>query len=180
MNDIEIAAYLDRGLPEAERNRIEGHLAECGPCRAEVLEAQEFVGRVRPRRRLIVFGALAAAAAAILFIAPATLRSRAGDESLMRAESATPTLVAHGPAGDVALQGLRFVWASAPGAMTYRITLSRADGTQIWTMSSSDTAVTLPDSIELRPAERYLWITDALLSDGTTRSTGFREFGRVP
>jgi hypothetical protein len=57
------------------------------------------------------------------------------------------------------------------------LTISRADAHPVWSLSSTDTVATLPDSVGLRPSERYFWVADALLSDGTTRSTGLREFG---
>ena len=66
------------------------------------------------------------------------------------------------------------------GAVTYRLTVTRGDGAAVWSYSGVDTVAALPDSIVLRPGQRYLWVADALLSDGTTRSTGLREFGRAP
>ena len=70
---------------------------------------------------------------------------------------------------------MRFVWGNVPGALSYQFTLSRADGTPIWARGGSDTAFTLPDSVVLQPGARYLWTTDALLPDGSTRSSGVRE-----
>jgi hypothetical protein len=71
---------------------------------------------------------------------------------------------------------LRFVWASAPNAISYRLTLTDANGSTIWTNSGLDTVVALPDSVLLTVGARYFWVADALVSDGQSRSTELREF----
>jgi len=60
--------------------------------------------------------------------------------------------------------------------VTYRFTVTGSDGVAVWFRSGTDTVITLPDSIVLRPGQTYLWVADALLADGATRSTGMREF----
>ena len=46
----EVAAYIDRRLAPAERDRVEKHLSVCPECRGEVIEVAH-VARTLPRRR---------------------------------------------------------------------------------------------------------------------------------
>jgi hypothetical protein len=71
------------------------------------------------------------------------------------------------------------VWASAGSNAAYRVALTTLGGVTVWRASTSDTVATLPDSVRLAPDATYQWWVDALLADGTTRSTGIREF-RTP
>ena len=172
MNELEMAAYVDRRLDPAGRERVEGHLAECASCRHEALEVRGLLRRAaRPRRLLIGASLLAAAAALVLFVRPTPDPVRDGGSSSV--------LTAYGPTGEAALVSLRFVWGAVPGAVTYRLTVSHADGAPVWSGSVPDTAMALPDSVTLRVDQRYFWVTDALLHDGSTRSTGLHEFRPV-
>jgi len=177
MNELEIAAYLDRRLSGVERERVESHLAGCAECREELVETHKLLRRARRPRVLFIMGAAAAAAALTLLVGPGLLqRPTVTADSLLRHDDSPATLVAHGPLGEVRPGPLRFVWASEPRATTYRLTVAQADGQPVWTRSGSDTAVALPDSVSLTPGGRYLWVADALLDDGGSRSTGLREF----
>lgn len=173
MNEFEMAAYVDRRLGPADRERVEGHLAECANCRHEVLEVRGMLRRAaRPRRLIIGASLLAAAAALVLIVQPAT-------RNPVRDGGASPVLTAYGPTGEAALASLRFVWGAVPGVATYRLTVTGADGAPVWSGSVADTAMALPDSIMLRVDQRYFWVADALLDDGSTRSTGLHEFRLV-
>ena len=126
----------------------------------------------RPRRMLLGAGLLAAAAALVLIVRPAgrrpaTRRRRAADARRLW------------PDGRRAARLFRFVWAAAPGVASYRLTVSGADGAPVWSGSLADTVAVLPDSVALRVDQRYLWVADALLDDGSSRSTGLREFRPV-
>jgi hypothetical protein len=89
-------------------------------------------------------------------------------------------LVAYGPTGDAKRESLRFVWGSAPNVVSYRLSLTSADGAQIWSQSGVDTVASLPPTVSLRIGQRYLWVADAVTNDGSTRSTGLREFSLIP
>jgi anti-sigma factor RsiW len=173
MNEFELAAYVDRRLGPADRERVEGHLAGCADCRREVLEVRGLLRHAaRPRRLLLGAGLLAAAAALLLMVRPANLDP-------VRDGGSTPALTAYGPTGDAALASLRFVWGAAPDVATYRLTVSGTDGAAVWSGSVADTATALPDSVILRADRRYFWVADALLHDGSTRSTGMHQFRLV-
>jgi hypothetical protein len=178
VTDIEIAAYLDRTLTPAERDRVENHLAACPDCRQQLLDTKELLERVRRPRKLMIGGTVAAAATAVLlFVIARPNASESDQRALMRGDTAAEPLIAYGPIGTPDRVGLRFVWGALPGAESYRLTVSRGDAHALWTSSGTDTVATLPDSVILRANECYYWVADALLSDGTTRSTGLREFG---
>lgn len=182
LTDIEAAAYLDRGLPLADRERVEDHLASCPDCRAQLIAAKNILTHEqRPKRSLLFGSALAAAAAALIFlIRPAAHQPVLTSAPLMRGSMETARLIAYGPMGETHAQELRFVWGAAPGAATYRLSVTRSDGATVWSQGGADTSVALPDSVILRPHQHYFWVADALLGDGGTRSTGLREFDPVP
>jgi len=170
MRDVEMAAYIDRRLSAADRERAEAHLAGCAECRQELRDVRSILRHAaRPRRLLVGASLLAAAASLLLLVRPAVVDPLRG--------GGTPSaLTAYGPTGDAALASLRFVWGAAPGAAAYRLTVSGADGVPVWSGSVPDTVMALPDSVSLRMDQPYFWIADALLGDGSTRSTGLHEF----
>lgn len=180
MNEMEIATYLDGGMPLAAREAMEAHLVSCSYCRRDVAESRVLLRRVRRPRRLFV-GAALAAAALLAVTLPLTRGGQNGERgSLLRSNAPAPTLAVHEPLGKVSLAGRRFVWGASRDAVTYRLTVTSADGSTIWSNSGIDTAVALPRSVTLVPGERYFWAVDALLNDGSTLTTGLREFAPVP
>lgn len=173
MNEFELAAYVDRRLSPADRERVEGHLVDCPDCRRELVEVRGMLrSAARPRRLLLVAGLLAAAAALVIIIRPAQLEP-------LRGGGVAQGLVSHGPTGEVRSSPVRFAWGGVPGVTTYRLTLAGTDGATIWSASVADTTASLPDSVTLRAGIRYFWVADALLDDGSTRSTGLHEFRLV-
>jgi hypothetical protein len=173
VNEFEMAAYVDRRLGPADRQRVEDHLAHCTDCRSELLEVHDFLRRAaRPRRLLAGAALLAAAATLVLIVRPAGFDP-------VRDGGASSALTAYGPSGEAPLASLRFVWGSVPRVETYHLTVSGADGGPVWSGSVADTAWALPDSVTLQANRRYFWIADALLDDGSTRSTGLHEFRPV-
>ena len=180
MNDHEIAAYLDRRLPAADRERAEAHLADCVECREDLTQSYQLLRRIRRPERLARWGLMAAAAAALVLVLRTTLATAPGDAAAVRSGGAATVIVVYGPVGETPLSGIRFAWAAQPGATTYRLTVTRADGTAIWSRSAADTVAILPDSVALHAGELYHWVADALLDDGGTRSTGLRDFRPIP
>lgn len=180
LSDSEMALYLDRRLPIEERDRIEDHLALCAECRGHALAAHQVLRRSR-RPRLVAAGSVLAAAAAILImtarVEPGNEQQASGLRGIARANTA---LITYGPTGDAKREGLRFVWGPAAGAVSYRFSVTTSGGEQVWSRSSVDTLASLPRSVNLRAGEKYLWVADAILSDGSSRSTGLREFRLIP
>jgi hypothetical protein len=174
MNELEIASYLDRGMAAADRERVEDHMVDCAECRENVAEAEQLIRKVQRPRHLAQFAALAAIAATafIVFVPQLTRQSL---DRVTRDAPAAAALSSYEPAVSVAQQPARFVWAAAAGATAYRITLSAADGTTVWSATVSDTTAVLPTSVVLEPQTRYVWFVDATLPDGSSQSTGLRE-----
>lgn len=182
MNDLDLSAYIDDRLPAAQRDLVEAHLAECAACRENMLSSRRLIrASRRPRRNLIAVGALIAAGVVTFMILPALPDGASRGASTMRDAGDTPALVAYGPSGETPpAKPLRASWAPAPGATLYRFTLATADGAPIWNASVTDTSLAIPDSVTLRNDTRYVWMVDALLGTGATRSTGLREFQLSP
>src|SRR5262245_55507337 len=98
LTDRQLASYLDRALPPAERSAVEIHLEACDECRAELRAAARLATTVpAPRHRWLA--AVAAAAAVVAFMVFAPSRRPAGD--VVRAPSdgeGVPTLQVVTPA----------------------------------------------------------------------------------
>ena len=180
LTDSEMALYLDRRLSLEERDRIENHLGNCAECRSHVLAARQALRSARRSRVATVGGVLAAATVIFILITRAAPHSDQPASQLRAVASDNAALVAYGPIGDAKRGGLRFVWGPAAGAVSYRLTVTTVDGVQVWSRSGIDTLASLPPTVVLRPGEKYLWVADAILNDGSARSTGLREFSLVP
>jgi anti-sigma factor RsiW len=179
VNDLEIAAYIDRGLSPADRERVEAHFAECDECRSAIVEGSAHVARQRRRRTLTLAVLTSAAAASVLFLVIPTGRRSPGDATVRGAAGpaagGSAAVIAYGPIGQVGSGPLRFTWGATPSALSYRLTLSSVVG-PMFSASTGDTSFALPDSVRLQTGARYLWSVDALLANGDTRTTGIREF----
>ena len=178
MTDTLIASYLDRRLSDVDRERFENHLADCPDCRQAVIGAERLLKRVRPNWRVnTLVGVIAATFALVAVDLKFQNRDELSAPALTRAVSRIDGgMTAYGPSGEVARSGLRFVWSPLAGEISYRILLVDANSRPIWSAAVTDTSITLPASVALHTGEAYLWAVDALASDGTTHSTGLREF----
>jgi hypothetical protein len=183
VTDLELAAYIDRGLSAEQRTRIENHLASCDACRSTVV-ATATARRAQRRSTIARRGTFAFVAAAAVIAAISLQTPDREREERMRNESSSAALIVHGPIGEVSqpAQGedFRFIWGAEPSALSYRLTLSTSDGATAWTRDGRDTIATLPDSVHLNPGARYFWTVDAILASGRSRSTGLREFVVAP
>jgi anti-sigma factor RsiW len=182
MNALKLSAYLDGRVPAAERERMEAHMAECAECRHQLVANRRLIRAVkRPGRKAMAVGMLIAASVAVLMVTPIVRERDTDGTTALRNAGGTPVMVAYGPIGETAAgKLLRFSWAPAADATIYRFTLAAAGGTPIWNASVNDTTVALPDSVKLRGGTAYVWVVDALLGTGVTRSTGLREFQLSP
>lgn len=179
MNDLDVAAYIDRGLKPQRLTEIEDHLAYCEECRENLVKAQELVTRSSNSRRYVRSIIVVAAAAAVAFVALPSLRKGMDSSDTMRASAISQPLVIYGPVGDVTSSPVRFTWGKVSGALSYHLTVTTATGEQVWSASSTDTTLAAPETITLVTGVRYLWSVDAITSDGSTRSTGIHEFGII-
>ncbi len=179
MDTLDVARYLDRRLPAEHRARVEAHLAGCNSCRDEVVAVSGLLAHARRRRRLVFTAPLAVAAAILLVLLP-RMGNRQNQGLELRRGASADVLTAYGPLGESASARPRFVWGAVPNVQSYRLTVSRANGTTLWSGSSADTGRSLPDSMTLHAGASYWWVADALLDDGTSRSTGVHNFRVAP
>src|SRR5512143_809331 len=171
----DIAAYVDGALDDAGRTRADTHLADCGKCRAELIAVRRMVAHAPRHRRWFALTTIAAAAAIVLLIvwphggergAPGGPVVRDGDTP-----SAGVMLIA--PDSVTALP-LSFAWHPVANATTYRVDLTTPTGALIWSGATSDTAMTVPDSLSLAAGAAFYYYVDALLTDGASVSSGVR------
>lgn len=183
----EVAAYLDNTLSEEECARVKSHLADCDECREEIVSVSKLLRRApRPRRRVIAFAALAAAAVLTVFFVRPSIDSESGARGPLRGSDAS--FASEGVSGVRAIapigrqtnrDGLLFVWhAALPGA-TYRFTLTDDRGGKAWVGSTNDTALAIPAGISLLTNRNYHWYVDVLQPDGSSATTGITSFQLV-
>jgi len=181
LENTEVAAYLDKVLSPADRSRVEGHLADCAECRAEVREVAQVLGSRTVPRRWIVIGTMAAAAVvAGLLLAPgARVRTEAGGAPRFReGAEGVPAIavVAPGESTAVAAEAVVFTWRAAAAEAHYQVRVLDATGGVVWTVETHDTTVSLPRTVTLERAGAYFWYVDALLADGGTATSGAHSF----
>lgn len=185
----DLAGFLDRDLDTTRRQRVEAHLDSCWACRHEAAEvarmsetafAAKGIER-RPRRwlPLVLTGALAAGLAGVALVR----RSHAPDHTTVTQPVRAPTLsegrarigsVSPADNATTPARAVRFTWR-ALAADFYRISVLTESGAPVWTLDTSDTSVTLPTDLSLRPGEAYFWRVDAI-SAGISATTGSHRF----
>lgn len=183
----EVAAYLDAAAEPAERAQIEAHLADCRPCRDELVVVAEASRRLPSRRpvrvRWAIAGTAAAAAAIALVLLSPVLDSPTGPRLLRDVGGADPAgavtameVVAPEAAENPSTRAVSFVWRAAGPDAQYRLMLTTTEGDPVWTTTTNDTSVALPGAVILEPDAEYFWWVDGLLPDGGTATTGVRGF----
>lgn len=87
----------------------------------------------------------------------------------MRGEASPVQLVA--PHGDaISTRGAHFVWHRVAQARVYTLVVVDRAGNEVFASTTTDTAVTLPDSVRLVAGSEYLWWVQAVMPDGNTVS----------
>lgn len=177
--DEKLAGYIDGTLVNADRAAVEAHLADCSSCRAEVLAASRAVENApSPARRSRPSLVAAAAVAAALVIAIARREpAPTNDGERTRAQPATTpdsalTVVTPRSGTTVPSVGISFVWRRAPEILEYTIKVQDTDGRVVWSTSTTDTAVRLPDSVSVPAGSVLHWHVDGLRADGRGIGTG--------
>jgi hypothetical protein len=170
----DVAAMVDGRLTAADRARVEGHLAVCRLCRAEVTAATQILESApRPTRmmpRWIVGAGLAAAAGLLFMIVPGKQERPQGAGDL-RASASAATIIPIAPGSEQtqSLDSLRFSWHAVTGASTYRLVVTDSAGAPALSMTTTDTAVSPPAPRNMTVG-RHFWSVDALRTDGTSIS----------
>jgi hypothetical protein len=179
----ELSAYLEGSLGEPDKTRIEAHLADCDDCREDVVEVKRLFEPRQNRWSWYVTAGLAAAAlAGILIFAPLTNDSGPAGPVLRGptieapAGSSTVRVVQPREGATLARDDVRFTWQAAAAGASYRLTLTDQIGDVVWTVSTADTAVSLPSDSVLGHDRTYFWYVDALLPNGESTTSGVHGF----
>jgi hypothetical protein len=180
-----VAAYAEHRLGREERRVVEAHVAECPECRRELADVVRLLRPARARRRLLVaLPALAAAAVLSVVMVPRqpsanavveAPRLRPGDGTVAE-HVASLAVVAPAADAPVAGAGLRFTWAGAGADALYTLTIADTTGRALWRTTTSDTSVTVPDTVALGTPGTHHWWVDARTAAGREASTGIRSF----
>jgi len=178
--DEKLAGYIDGTLPEPDRRAIEAHLADCPACRAELLASTRAVESApSPARRSRPAVVALAAAAAVLLIAVARRDSTVGSDDGSATRAHVPpgagnaiTVVAPRNGDTVSARPIGFIWRRSADVLEYTITVQDADGRALWSTSTADTIVSLPDSAAVAPGTVLHWYVDGLRADGRDVGTG--------
>ena len=185
----DVAAYLGTSMGRSERRRAEAHLATCNVCRAEVLEVRSML-RTAPRHRLSatpLIAVLGAAAAAVLFLTVpwrtglrthAGIKAPVGIERTVLSDDVRDSVHVVAPAENavVASRGMTITWQRGGKDTQFTVTLMDARADIRWTVSTRDSAVTLPDSVLLTADSTYFVYVDAQRADGTSARSPTRSF----
>ena len=174
LDDAAIAALAGGEQLGRDRERLVRHVSNCADCRHRVaavaralsdpgvtaaIGATSFVSRRRRVSfRFAVASATVAAAAVLFLVLPRFDGERAAPHRAPTLVESTPLPIA--PIGLVEEARL-LRWGSTVGADRYRVTLFDTSGDVLYEAETPDTSVSLPDTILLRPGQRYLWKTEA-------------------
>jgi anti-sigma factor RsiW len=196
LTESELAGFLDQDLPDREMARVQEHLDACHECRTELIEvgrlidsAPDTVGTAAPparrsRRRMPLgaAGLLAAAAIAVLILVRPDGQPAGGvPDALQRAgDQGVAELQVHGPddGSRVPREELSFAWSSH-GSASYRISVTREDGSLLWTQVVEDSVAAPPASVELPEGVALYWYVDAL-TGGTPARTRLHSVTVLP
>ena len=175
-----LAAFLSRRVDGPEQAYIEGHLAGCPACRAELTAAHRArAQRDRPKRlatRIVATAAVLAVVAVGLQSPPPD--AGAGGPVFRGPESAGIVRTLTPAAGmSVAREQLHFGWSAAGLDYVYRVFVLDSAGAELWRAESADTAIIPGADLRLIPDVPYTWYVDAIGPSGDSVSSGPVSFG---
>jgi hypothetical protein len=186
LSSEEVAAYLDDTLSVDECERIKAHIADCDRCRAEVVSVSRLLGAApRSSRRYLTLSALAAAAVVAIVVGRVWMNPERSNDTQVRGSASAPEGIARiraiAPVDDPKQGGdILFAWHPQAEGAVYRLTVTDARGTTIWSGNTSDTTFALPKREPPLATGTYHWYVDVMQADGTPATTGLTTFQIVP
>ncbi|MGH7584968.1 MAG: hypothetical protein ACREMH_01865 [Gemmatimonadales bacterium] len=177
-----ILALVRREGREQERLATLDHVMSCAACHREyewlgavdraVVEAEPSVERRRSwqfMRPLALAASLLVAVGAVLVVrrmvtdGPEPLRGNGADIELV------------GPSAEVSVDApIAFVWRRLDGVSRYVLEVQRTDGSVVFTETTGDTTVTLPDPAGVLPEGDYRWWVREVTDGSEPRASSFR------
>jgi len=199
-DEVTLAAFVDGGLPESARSRVEGHLALCDSCLQDVAAAvrgqespipevpprmlaqarafaeQAADGSLSPVWRWSMISAAAGLAlvAVIQFWPLRTAPAPATLPAEVRSEpgqSVEVQLLSPKEGSIVGREQIGFRWREVDGAIYYEIQLLTAEGDVLWEGRTEETDAELPRTVARAPGQEvYVWVRAHLLDGRTLKS----------
>jgi hypothetical protein len=183
----DLAAYVNGTLAGGGRDNLEEHLVKCRECRHDVTTARRLLRQQRsPNRRLWLVPAVAAAALVLVVLprlGPLSSREeavRSGEGAGSSDVAATIKVVAPSNGSTIESRSVVFTWNSEPGQPRYDLSLTDAEGRELWSAQTTDTTLTLPNTVSLDRGRTYFWTVDALTVDGRSLTTRAQRFSTRP
>jgi hypothetical protein len=177
---VNIAAYVEGRLSDAEQVSLEAHLAGCAECRDLATGAATLLRGEARRHRWVAGGAAIAAAAVIVLLVSLPAGDSGPVPDVMRDGPAAEGMAAVTVVGPDAGQPVHpdsvvFAWRSVASEALYQLSVTDGAGGAVWETMTAETTV-LPPAGTFESDRRYLWYVDAQLPDGNVASTGLKEF----
>lgn len=192
LSDDVIASFAEGSLSDAGRRAWTPHLSTCRRCQHELASLVRALNDPQvanaagagKRGRLRVVGMtfpFVAAAAAVIALVISPDGQPSAPEIQHRAPVLTPGAAPAGvsPVGPVSAV-FDLQWSTVPEAQVYRVTLFDADGRALLEAETDEPRMTLPDSLRLAPAQRYLWQVQARIGFDRWVSSDLVEFRVIP
>jgi hypothetical protein len=180
-----LLGIVEGKLPELERLAVLRHVGSCEPCRRELemlrLTADVAAQAERPAWQQRASWLAAAAALVVIAGGVALWNRSAGGPGVDIPRSGVATALALVAPADsaVAPLPLAFAWARVPGARNYALEVVDTQGAPAFSVTTSDTTVTL-DRSRLRANEDYRWWVVAGMADGAELRSAVRRLRITP
>lgn len=175
----QLAAYVSRSLSPEEREAAIEHLAGCAPCRDEALTGARGLRTERTRKawRVAAPVVVVAALAVVGLVYGPGVPAGSGEPVVRDGATEGPAFAigVHAPGSTAQAEGIEFTWQSMGPQVRYRFSLTRSDGSEIWSGGTTDTSLTIPPDVLLSEGQTYFWLVDALLLDGRSVTTDVQQ-----
>ena len=168
----EVAAYIDRSLTGAARERAERHLSDCSLCRDELVACARLATEAPAGRRTRFVAPIIGVAAAAVIVAVAVGAPRRGTARAPTTERASGpvalgvAIVAPRDGASIESRAVRFIWRADSGAVGYRVIVTAANGTLVWKGDSPDTTITPPRTTMFVNGGEFNWRVESTRADG--------------
>jgi hypothetical protein len=175
-----IAALIQGSTRELDRIATLEHVMQCVRCGAELdlLRAAKEVARAADTTRFTVRrAAIAAAAVLVLGVGAVALRQHRPVAAADVYRGQRPAIALVQPeAGSAVAQPVRLAWHGIADARSYHVELLSAHGDMIASWNTSDTVLSIPDSVRLQPSQSYDTWVRATLAERTEVSSPIVRF----